>query len=357
MSDAARTNPGPPTFLVDRSERARLWITGPDRARFLHNLCTQDVLGLPAGSGCEAFLTNLQGRTLAYVTVHALDDALLVRTDGGGLDPVMPHLRQYGIFDDVTLDDRTPATSEWHLAGPGAEAALSGLEPQPDSLPSLGIGRLAVDADPVLEIRDDPYGRHAGLSIEAAIHQHVLVIRESPFGREGWTVIESVGPGSHWAERLSCLDPAPIRLSSLDPGLEGLRILAGTPKNGQDVTSANLPQEIDRNAVAINFTKGCYLGQETVARLDALGHVNKLLRRLSIEGAALPPPGALVRSGEREVGTITSVGRAPDGGVVALAILRVKEANVGATVEVVDDTGTRRARVEALLAAQKGTAN
>src|SRR5271169_3087767 len=88
--------------LIDRSDRVRLDITGPDRAKFLHSLTTNEVKRLPSGRGCEAFITSLQGKTLAYVIVLATDDRLLVRADPDGLEQALPHLRKYGVFDDVS---------------------------------------------------------------------------------------------------------------------------------------------------------------------------------------------------------------------------------------------------------------
>ena len=315
------------SFVVDRSARARLWVSGPDRARFLHNLCTQDILGLAAGAGREAFLTSPQGRTLAHVTVHATEgNALLVRCDPGCLEPVLPHLEKYGIFDDVGLDERTLSTCEWHLAGTpgGTDAVLARLGLNLGTLPSLGCKSVVFDGHPL------------------------TVIREAPFGREGWTLIAPADQRHRWPELWSQMGSDTPIVPATNDTLEGLRIEAGTLRGGQDVTPENLPQELDRDAQAICFTKGCYLGQETVARLDALGHVNKLLRRLMIEGTNLPARGATVRNGEREIGTITSVGWTPEGRVVALAMLRVNLAPVGATVEVADPSGPRRAVVQAL---------
>ena len=93
------------TLFIDRSDRARLEVTGPDRAKFLHNLTTNDVKRLGAGSGQEAFVTNPQGKTLGYVTMLATDDRILIRMDSSALDHVLPHFRKYGIFDDVLIEE------------------------------------------------------------------------------------------------------------------------------------------------------------------------------------------------------------------------------------------------------------
>src|SRR5437016_2575290 len=107
--------------FLDRSDRDRLVVTGPDRAKFLHNLVTNEVKRLPSGQGVEAFVTSLQGKTLGYVTLLASDDRMLVRTDPGGIGQVLPHLQKYGVFDDVALTDATTRTFEYHIAGPRAE--------------------------------------------------------------------------------------------------------------------------------------------------------------------------------------------------------------------------------------------
>ena len=109
--------------LVDRSDRVRLEITGPDRAKFLHNLTTNEVKRLAVGRGCEAFVTSPQGKTIGYVIILAAEDRIIVRADPGGMELALPHFRKYGVFDDVAIDDRTAATFELHLFGPGGRRA------------------------------------------------------------------------------------------------------------------------------------------------------------------------------------------------------------------------------------------
>ena len=117
---------------------------------------------------------------------------------------------------------------------------------------------------------------------------------------------------------------------------EVLRIEAGTPVFGKDITEKNLPQEIGRDARAINFVKGCYLGQETVARLDALGHVNQILRGLVFEpGSACPPAGAALEDGDKRVGVVTSLAFSPARNApVALALIRTSHSAPGTKVQV-----------------------
>src|SRR5262249_29964397 len=118
---------------IDRSDRARVEVAGPDRAKFLHNLTTNEVKRLAAGRGCEKFVTSPQGKTIGYVILVAAEDRILVRSDPGGMELVMPHLRKYGIFDDVAIEDRSESRFEFHLVGAGCDDVLrraGGLVPE-----------------------------------------------------------------------------------------------------------------------------------------------------------------------------------------------------------------------------------
>jgi folate-binding protein YgfZ len=302
----------------DRSGRSRLEITGPDRAKFLHNLVTCDVKRMAEGSGSEAFVTSPQGKTLAYVTILATDRAILLRTEPESLEGILPHLRKYGVFDDVALDDVSAATFEYHLAGSRVAEALAGRRFAP--LPEKPLNHLAVTM--------------AGVEVR--------LIRESPTGRPGLTL---VGP-IEAAEAVRSL-LANDGLLEIDGSVfEVLRIEAGTPTSGRDVTPNHLPQEVGRDAQAINFVKGCYLGQETVARLDALGHVNKILKGLKIEGSLVPPPGASLTSEGKSVGTVASSAWSPGWGApVGLAYVRVAQAEPGTRLILTFEGGEAQAVV------------
>src|SRR4029079_12185489 len=93
--------------FLDRSDRVRLEVAGPDRAKFLHNLTTNEVKRLAAGRGCEAFVTSTQGKTMPDVILHITEDRILVRSDPGGMELALPHFRKYGVFDDVAIEDQT----------------------------------------------------------------------------------------------------------------------------------------------------------------------------------------------------------------------------------------------------------
>ena len=314
--------------LIDRSDAGRVEVSGPDRAALLHNLTTNDVKALKPGRGVEAFVTSPQGRTLGLVTLLAAPERIHLRVAPGGLELVLPHLRKYGALDDAEIDDATGRTFELHLVGPKAGVLLQKLGAEPP-----------------------PEGDLAHIATSIAGHP-VLIARESPTVDPGLTIVGARADESAVTDAIAEAG-APFGLARMAPDqFESLRIEAGTPKPGRDFTDANLPQELGRDSRAISFVKGCYLGQETVARLDALGHVNKLLRGLRFDSGTPPAPGSKLfpEGGDgREVGTLTSASRSlRGGGAIGLAIVRTSHVEEGTRL-VCDADGLRVAAVVAEL--------
>jgi folate-binding protein YgfZ len=304
--------------FIDRSNRTRLDVTGPDRAKFLHNLTTNDVKRLATGRGCEAFVTSPQGKTLGYVIVLASDDGILVRTDPGGLELVLPHLRKYGVFDDVTIDDRTAHTFEFHVVGADAAALIE-----------RAFGRLPESVE---------YA-HIVAELEGS---SMRVIREAPAGLPGLTLIGGKSAAQSVKDALLARRKGAGFLELDSESFEVLRIEAGTPVFGKDVTDKNLPQEIGRDDRAINFVKGCYLGQETVARIDALGHVNQVLTGLRFEpGSPVPESGWLLEDNGKRVGSVTSAAFSPvRDAPIALGLVRTTHFAAGTRVSAMPTGGT-----------------
>jgi len=277
-------------------------ISGTDRASFLHNLCTADIKSLPVGEGCELFFTDVRGRTIGYGWVVAENDSLVVASAPGQADTILSHLDRYLIREDVQLFDRTAVWQQAVLCGERAEAIV-------ENEWNIRLGPLEFS--------------HAHGTI-GTIDMHCGRI---PFyGVPGFTIRTARDDRETVAAQLElCAEECDASI------LEFLRIRAGTPRFGVDITDANLPQEIDRDRQAISFNKGCYLGQETVARIDALGQVQQLLRRLQIHTEdAIPSPGTMIEHEEKSVGRITSAIRSPaDAHVFALGFVRRPQANPG----------------------------
>jgi folate-binding protein YgfZ len=300
------------TGLIDRTDRVRIEVSGPDRAKFLHNLTTNEVKRLASGRGCEAFVTSPQGKTIGYVILLAAEDRILARSDPGGMELVMPHLRKYGVFDDVAIDDRGGATFELHLVGAGRDELVR------------RAGGIVPDGPDYAHTPGELAGRP------------VRFIRESPSGWPGLTVIGERGEAAAVMATLrsSAGDVGLVELDASD--FDALRIEAGTPVFGKDINEKNLPQEFARDDRAISFVKGCYLGQETVARIDALGHVNQVLKGLSFEpGSECPAPVTALEADGKRAGTITSVAHAPwRGHTIGLGMIRTSHAAAGTVLRV-----------------------
>lgn len=290
--------------LLDFGDRTQLELTGEDRAAFLHNLCTNDIRKLVPGSGCEAFLLNVQGKIVGHVLVFCRHDSLVLETVPGQADILLGHLDRYLIRERVELHDRSHDWAELLLAGAEATTRLSALGLSPPE------NRLAhVD------------GQLAGESFSLR-------------------AVDVAGSGSFL---LSCRRASPtVRQALLGGGfavceqaaLEAVRIEAGWPFYGRDITSDNLPQEVARDARAISFVKGCYLGQETVARIDALGHVNRTLVGLRFGGGQVPAAGLELSAGGKTVATVTSAAFSPKlSAPLALAYVRRGHNATGQTLD------------------------
>lgn len=282
--------------LFDLSRRGKIELAGRDARFFLHNLCTQDVKTLPVGAGCEAFLTTNKARVIAHVWVgHHQTDAggvLWLDMAQGQQEKVMLHLQHYLISEQVELCDRTQELAMLRVIGPRAPELLSGVIGQPAALPELhhrvvpGVG---------------------------------LVRRQSLLALTGFDVFCPVADAASLATRLV---GAGALWADADT-YQVLRIEAGLPEVGSDIDESRFAVETGRAAQAISYTKGCYLGQETIVMARDRGQVNRLLMGVKTSGAEVIPPGARLFREGNEVGQVTSSTFSPRvGQAIALAYLR-----------------------------------
>jgi tRNA-modifying protein YgfZ len=302
--------------LFDLSDRAQIELRGSDRQSFLHNFCSNDIKSLQPGQGCEAFVTSIKGRILGHIIVSATDAALWLDSVPGAGEALTAHLDRYLITEEVEIADRTTDVGPLCLVGPGAAEWLNERGLSTDDLPLWGQRSAVLEGIDVIV-------RRVGFTLADAFelvvaHQHRPQLQEA---------ITAQG----------------IPLGSRDE-FESLRIEAGFPHYGIDLSEENIAQEAARNEQAISFTKGCYLGQEPIARLDAMGHTNRQLCRLQVDSDVVPQHGAAVRNAEgADAGRITSAAKAPGGnGVVALAMLKSAWTRAGTPLEVLD-TGSKPA--------------
>jgi folate-binding protein YgfZ len=262
----------------DLSGRAQIELTGADRAKVLHGLCTNDINRLAPGDGCEAFLTNVQGKTTGYVNVFCTEQSLIIDTSPGLATEIIPALDRYIIREDVTLVDRSSQWGEVLVSGSQAKGLIESEFVGSVPPRQIGIGEGTI-GDLQVQLRRLAYTSPACFVICCDAARVAALIA--------------------WLQRSSAVE------CSRD-AVDTARIEMGVPIYGQDVTIDNLPQELARNELAISFTKGCYLGQETVARIDALGHVNRRLLGLRFSGEIVPPAGTPITTNGKQVAQITS---------------------------------------------------
>lgn len=292
--------------VVDFAARTRIEVTGDDRASFLHNLSTNDVKGLSPGSGCEAFLLNARGHVLAHVFILCRPESLVVETVAGQSEFLLNHLNRYLIREKVELHDRTADWGELLVAGNQTAEVLKDI--LTGDLPAERL-------------------QNAELTVAGA---SVIAARVQMTPAPGYLLLASAGMTTSVRESLLSHGAMLCEQDAFDAA----RIEAGFPLYGIDISDDNLPQEIARDALAISFKKGCYLGQETVARIDALGHVNKTLVRLRCEGSEVPTPGTELRAAEQVVGEVTSAAFSPRAGAaLALGYIRRGHTAPGTTLQ------------------------
>jgi tRNA-modifying protein YgfZ len=265
--------------VLDRSSRGRLLLTGADVADFLQGQVSNDVEALVPGSGCYATLLTAKGKIRCDMRILRGDDWFLLDSEPQAL-PVLEHMvRVYSIGRDVHA--RRDERELWSIIGPAARAAL-----------------------------DNPPG--------AAEHSHTD-------GELGLYVATDNG--------VDVFGGRPDLPEMTGETAEILRIEAGRPRLGFELGDDVIPQEAGINERAISFTKGCYVGQETVARLFYKGKPNRHLRGLRLSEPT--ERGALIRGADRDLGRISSTCVSPAFGPIALALVR-REAAPGASVTVGD---------------------
>jgi len=287
--------------LIDRSERGKLALTGSERKSFLAGQVTNDIENAQAGTGCYAAFLTHKGKMLGDLRVLAAEDdgaepELLLDTERATLQALFDMVRRFKIGYDVELHKRTVQRGLLSLVGPRARAIAA--------------------AD------DLPPEEHAHRAGEIAGRPLRLIVTDG-----GIDVLCEADDTD--AVRHALLAAGAVEVS--EEAGEILRVERGRPRYGHDLDDATIPQEAGLNERAVSFTKGCYVGQETVARLFYRGKPNRHLRGLKLSEPAAS--GAELRLGERVVGTIASSLVSPAHGPIALALVR-REAAPGDTVAV-----------------------
>ena len=281
--------------VLERLGRRVIEVGGTEAGEYLQGQLTQDVESLEPGTGVYSALLDRKGRMQGDMRVLRLDDAFGIGTEEVAAPAVISHLDRYKIGRDVEVIDRTDELAVVSVIGPAATQLVLGGPLGPEHVHREqdidGIATIAVATD---------------LGVDLTLAREDVEALLGALAKRG-------------AEPVS------------EDAAEIVRVESGRPRFGREMTTATIPQEAGINERAISFTKGCYIGQETVARLHYKGKPNRHLRglRLAVPAAAGDP----VRLGDRELGSIGTAVLSPAHGPIALAILR-REAEPGDTVTV-----------------------
>ena len=306
--------------VLDLSFRGRLCLLGADAQRFLNGQVTNNVKDLQIGEGCYAALVSAKGRMHSDLNIYRLEEEMLLDFEPGLSEPVTQRLEKYVIAEDARVTDAAPHYGLLSVQGPKAAEVVGSLGP-----------RFAIPPKPM-----------AVTKVEAAAGEIYLTNLPRPRGR-GFDLFVPIAALKDTAAGLLARGG---RLCGWQ-ALETARIEAGRPRFGADMDETNLaPEALD--ARAISYAKGCYIGQEVIARIRTYGQVAKSLRRLRLGGGGKEAParGAKLFFGEKEVGSVTSAAWSPAlQAVIALGYVRREASQEGTELEVRTAGGKIPARV------------
>ena len=312
-------------MLIDRSHRMRMTFGGDRRLETLTGLVTNDVGALTPGTGQYAAALTPRGKIIADVRIFARPSDLLIDVPTRAAASWIAMIRKYVNPRTTRYTDASDALADVGVFGVRAReivASLVGLTPD-------ALGALGAYANVASEIEG----------------QSVLVVRAPDLGVEGYELIVPAASLVTIWQRASERGAVPAGLDAW----EIARIEAGRPEWGIDIDDATIPQEANFDDLhAISYTKGCYTGQETVARVHFRGHVNRHLRGLTYQGTVPLPRGAqLLDDAEKAVGDVRSSVISPRLGAIAIGMVR-REVQPGSSIRVKWDGGESSATVVSL---------
>ena len=311
--------------VVDLSHRGRLRLTGSDRSTYLHRIISNDVEGLSVGEGNYATILTNRGKIIADMKVYAFEDSIGIETNAETTSILYQELDKYLIADDVTIEDFTERTGAVGVHGPKSAALLQEIY-------GFDVGNLPEYHSLVHEID----GRR------------IICVRANETGEVGYNLC-AASESTEWLwdtilTKGRAFSAEPVGLTALN----SLRIETGIPRYGAELSDSIFPGEAELEQ-AISFEKGCYIGQEIVARMKYRGHPNRLLRGFEITGDTLPQSGDRLFDRDKEIGWLTSAVVSPTlGKTIGMGYVRVAFTDEGSQVGVETTDGRANATVRLL---------
>ena len=297
--------------VYDLGFRAQISLTGKDRVRWLNGMVTNKIRDLVPGHGVYAFVLTPQGHILGDLHAYNQGESILIETDRSQLENILAIFKRYIIMDQVMVTSLADTVTGIGVAGPNSRAILrtAGIEID-ELLPlHLGVPQCSCQCDrlecTVIRSEDRSQSHSQNHSEDSGYECYEIWLAPQSV-KQAWDALVGAGAVPTGAE-----------------ALESERILSGIPLYGIDIRERDLPQETEQLR-AMNFNKGCYIGQEIVERIRSRGNVHRKLARFAGSGHGQISPGAKIAVAEKEVGEITSVTSRPDGGdeFVALGYIR-----------------------------------
>ena len=277
--------------VLDLSARSRICLTGADRQKFLNGQVTNDVNKLKVGQGCYAALITAKGKMQSDLNIYNLENELLLDFEPGLTEAVTQRLDKYIIADDVQIIDVAPHYGLLSVQGPKAAETIAKLD--------LG---LAIPAEAM-----------AFTSVKSEMLGEIYLMNQPRIGGSGFDLFVPANSLGAVADKLIAAAKEFGGRAAGWQALELARIEAAIPRFGVDMEETNLPPETGTEKRAISYTKGCYIGQEVIARIRTYGQVAKALRglRLPADLKTLPARGEKLFLGDKDVGYITSAIHSP----------------------------------------------
>ncbi|MEK6684403.1 MAG: aminomethyltransferase family protein [Nitrospirota bacterium] len=281
--------------LIDQSHRGKLRLTGRDRIDFLHGMVTNDIKKLTPGNGLYAIFTTDKAKMLADARIYCLPDALWIDLESEATGKIYKHLDKYTLASDVIIENLTETQGLLSVYGPSSSEIITQLiAPAPPPPKEYSTTSVAPGGVSILVARNEITGE-VGYDLYIPMDELAVI----------WNRLLQIS-GPHGLQ--------PVGLEALN----SLRIEAGIARYGLDMDESNFPMEAGLEAKAISYTKGCYIGQETIARADAQGRMNKRLMGLELAGESVPKKGQPIQAPPerpgaegRVIGTVTSAVKSP----------------------------------------------
>lgn len=326
--------------VIDLSARGRIEVSGAEAVQFLNGLITNDVKTLAAGAWMHAAFPNVQGRLLASVRVARPGEevSFLIDTEPATHHKVFKTLERFTLAGDFRVIDVTAETTQFSLQGARAGAIIESVFGSPSPFAQN-------------EQQQPQQGASVGAAVGAVVtwrETHpVTILHATHTGEDGYDLV--CGPDAA-AQLWGALTEAGARAVGFD-AFEVLRVEAGVPRYGVDVDETSVVLEAGREDAAVSYTKGCYIGQEIIARIHWRGHVAKRLAGLVLaDERELDAAGAKVRSLDgREIGRITSTVFSPQlNRRIALGIIKYDYLQPDTQVLIVSGDEERAAQVASL---------